>query len=125
MKRHRTPDRQGGEEAGAVTTYFYYPENELGTHILSGTQNSPYPFFPDLTSCDFFVELFEVHGLSWWGLNLEDLNNHISRALLSIPGEILLSVVENVANKMQCVIHKKVGHIERGLYPGRGSALIE
>ncbi|GBN15632.1 hypothetical protein AVEN_85542-1 [Araneus ventricosus] len=31
----------------------------------------------------------------------------MSLAVLSIPGDMLRSVVENVANKMQCVIHER------------------
>ncbi|GBL98094.1 hypothetical protein AVEN_84594-1 [Araneus ventricosus] len=55
---------------------------------------------------------------------LKTLKDKISRVVLSIPVDILRSVVENVEYKMQCEVHKKVGHIEKGLHHHRGSAFI-
>ncbi|GBO40825.1 hypothetical protein AVEN_46788-1 [Araneus ventricosus] len=54
----------------------------------------------------FPVGLFEVQGLSWWGPN-------VLWAALNIPGDMLLLAIENVLHMMQCVVHKKGGHIEK------------
>ncbi|GBM46890.1 hypothetical protein AVEN_10729-1 [Araneus ventricosus] len=66
----------------------------------------------------FPVGLFDDQRLFWWGSNLDDLHQ-------SIPDGILLTAVKNVVNRMQCMVHEKSGHIERGLYPRQGSAFIK
>ncbi|GBN27206.1 hypothetical protein AVEN_89837-1 [Araneus ventricosus] len=47
----------------------------------------------------FLVGLKEVQGLSWWGLDLENLKRQCIRAVLSIPGEMFRSVVKNVGTR--------------------------
>ncbi|GBL91065.1 hypothetical protein AVEN_184442-1 [Araneus ventricosus] len=46
---------------------------------------------------------------------LTTLKYNILRTVLSIPDDMLLSAVENVVYRMQCVVHEKGGHTERGL----------
>ncbi|GBN49961.1 hypothetical protein AVEN_101380-1 [Araneus ventricosus] len=49
--------------------------------------------------------------------------DNISRAVKSIPSDMLSSSVGNLVYRMQCAVHEKVGHVER--YPSQGSASIE
>ncbi|GBM42215.1 hypothetical protein AVEN_100393-1 [Araneus ventricosus] len=48
---------------------------------------------------------------------LTTLKDNILRAVLSIPGDMLLSAVDTVVYRMQCVVQEKDGHIERCLMP--------
>ncbi|GBL84112.1 hypothetical protein AVEN_118533-1 [Araneus ventricosus] len=87
-----------------------------GPHTASCKQHSPCPFSPDLTSCDFFpwgyLKIKVYHG---WFTTLTSLKDNKLRTVLSVPGDMLLSAVENVVCRMQCVVHEKDGHSERGL----------
>ncbi|GBL72906.1 hypothetical protein AVEN_128094-1 [Araneus ventricosus] len=80
-----------------------------GPHIASCIQHSPCPFSADLTSFDFFL----------WGylkskVYLDGVPSltTLLRTVLSIPGDMLLSTVENVVYRMQCVVQEKGDHIE-------------
>ncbi|GBM02803.1 hypothetical protein AVEN_207109-1 [Araneus ventricosus] len=70
-------------------------------------------FSPDLTPCDFLPSGYFVHlhGVP----ALTTLKDNISLSVLSIPGDMSRSAVENVVYGMQCVVHEKVGDVERGL----------
>ncbi|KFM70818.1 Transposable element Tcb2 transposase, partial [Stegodyphus mimosarum] len=59
--------------------------------------------------------LFEVQGLPGGISTLTTLKT--SQAVLSVPDDILQSVIESVVYSMQRVIHKKDGHIVNGLCP--------
>ncbi|GBM00883.1 hypothetical protein AVEN_257387-1 [Araneus ventricosus] len=61
--------------------------------------------------------LFPVKFMVYLGgvLLLKTLKDNILRAVLSIPGDMLLSAVENVVYRIKCEVHEKGGHIERGL----------
>ncbi|GBL77115.1 hypothetical protein AVEN_12756-1 [Araneus ventricosus] len=87
-----------------------------GPHTTSCKQHSPCPFFPDLTTCDFFLWGYLKSKVYLGGVpTLTTLKDNILRTLLSIPGDTLFSAVENVVYIMQCVVHEKGGHTERGL----------
>ncbi|GBL74696.1 hypothetical protein AVEN_243578-1 [Araneus ventricosus] len=82
-------------------------------HIASLTQYSLCPFSPD----DFFhVGLFEIQDLFGEVPSIMTLKDNISLAVLSIPGDMLRLAFENAVCRMQCVIHEKSGHVERGQY---------
>ncbi|GBM19651.1 hypothetical protein AVEN_199829-1 [Araneus ventricosus] len=87
-----------------------------GPHIASCKQHSPCPFSPDLTSCHFFLWGYLKFKV-YLGVvpTLTTLKDNILRTVLSIPGDTLLSVVENDVYRIQCVVHEKGGHSERGL----------
>ncbi|GBN28173.1 hypothetical protein AVEN_172129-1 [Araneus ventricosus] len=87
-----------------------------GPHIASCTQHSPCPFSADLTSCDFFLCGYLKSKVYLGGVpTLTTLTDNILRAVLSIPGDTLLSAVDNVAYRIQCVVQEKGGHTERCL----------
>ncbi|GBM27148.1 hypothetical protein AVEN_207483-1 [Araneus ventricosus] len=71
-------------------------------------QHSPCPFSPNLTPCDFFLRGYFKSKVYLGGVStLTTLKYNILRAVLSIPGGTLLSAVENVVYRMQCVVHEK------------------
>ncbi|GBN16588.1 hypothetical protein AVEN_9530-1 [Araneus ventricosus] len=87
-----------------------------GPHIASCKQHSPCPFSTDLTSYDFFLWGYMKSKVYLCGVpTLTTLKDNILRAVLSIPGDMLLLAVENVVYRKQCVVHEKGGHTERGL----------
>ncbi|GBL77016.1 hypothetical protein AVEN_12670-1 [Araneus ventricosus] len=86
-----------------------------GPHIASCSQHSPCPFSPDQTSCDFFLWGYLKSKVYLGGVRtLTTLKDNILRTVLSIPDDMLLSAVEDVVYRMQCVVHEKCGPIERG-----------
>ncbi|GBO30878.1 hypothetical protein AVEN_163431-1 [Araneus ventricosus] len=87
-----------------------------GPYIASCEQHSPCPFSPDLTSCDFFLWGCLKSKVYLGGVpTLTTLKDNILRTVLSIPSDTLLSAIENVVYRMQCVVHEEGGHSERGL----------
>ncbi|GBM02077.1 hypothetical protein AVEN_209762-1 [Araneus ventricosus] len=87
-----------------------------GTHIASCKQHSPCPISPEFTSAPLFLWGYLKSKVYLGGVPaLMTLNNNILRTVLSISGDTLLSAVENVVYRMQCVVHKKGGHTERVL----------
>ncbi|GBN87817.1 hypothetical protein AVEN_247069-1 [Araneus ventricosus] len=94
-----------------MTLQFDHPS--CGPHIASCAQHSPCPFSPDLTPCGFFLWGYLKSKVYLGGLTT--LKGNILRTVLSIPGDMLLSAVENVVYEMQCVIQEKGGHTEKGL----------
>ncbi|GBN17361.1 hypothetical protein AVEN_208159-1 [Araneus ventricosus] len=87
-----------------------------GPYIASCKQHSPCPFFKDLTSSDFFLWGYLKSKIYLGGVpTLTTLKDSMLRIVLSIPGDTLLSAVENVVYRLQCVVHEKGGHSERGL----------
>ncbi|GBM00903.1 hypothetical protein AVEN_151365-1 [Araneus ventricosus] len=87
-----------------------------GPHIAICAQHSLCPFSLDLTSCDFFFWGYLKSNVYLGGVpTLTTLKDNILRVVLSIPADMLLSTVENVVYRMQCVVHEKGGHIEKGL----------
>ncbi|GBN59946.1 hypothetical protein AVEN_167241-1, partial [Araneus ventricosus] len=72
----------------------------------------------DLISCDFFLWGYLKSKVYLGAVpTLTTSKDNILRTELSIPSEMLLSVVEDVVYRMQCVVHEKGGHTERGLVP--------
>ncbi|GBM45557.1 hypothetical protein AVEN_152591-1 [Araneus ventricosus] len=87
-----------------------------GPYIAPCKQHSPCPFSEDLTSCDFFLWSYLKSEVYLGSVpTLTTLKNNMLQTMLSIPGDTLLSAVENVVHRMQCVVHEKGGHTERGL----------
>ncbi|GBN06120.1 hypothetical protein AVEN_218450-1 [Araneus ventricosus] len=62
----------------------------------------------------FLVGLFEVQVYLGGVPMLTTLTDNALWTVLSIPGDMLLSAVENVVCRMQCVVHEKWDHTERG-----------
>ncbi|GBL97888.1 hypothetical protein AVEN_127001-1 [Araneus ventricosus] len=55
----------------------------------------------------FPVGLSEVQSLSWGFLTCTTLKDNTLRAVMSIPGDMILSAVETVVYRMQCEVHEK------------------
>ncbi|GBO20329.1 hypothetical protein AVEN_125406-1 [Araneus ventricosus] len=67
----------------------------------------------DLTSCDFFLWGYLKSKVYVGGvLTLTTLKVNILLTVLNNPLDLLLSAVENVVYRMQCVVHEKGAHIE-------------
>ncbi|GBM82801.1 hypothetical protein AVEN_139447-1 [Araneus ventricosus] len=91
-----------------------YPSS--GPHIAFCTQHSPCQFSLDLISFDFFLWGYLKSKVYLGGVStLAILKDNMLRAVLSIPGDMLLSAVENVVYKIQCLVHEKADRIEKGL----------
>ncbi|GBN27604.1 hypothetical protein AVEN_42570-1 [Araneus ventricosus] len=85
-----------------------------GPHIASCTQNSP--FSADLTLCDFFLWGYFKSKVHLGGVpTLTTLKDNVLRTVLSIPGGMLLSAVENVVYRKQYVVQEKGGYVEKCL----------
>ncbi|GBN28011.1 hypothetical protein AVEN_13677-1 [Araneus ventricosus] len=85
-------------------------------HIASCKQHSLCPFSPDLTACDFFLWGYLKSKVYLGGVpTLTSFKDIILRTVLSIPGDTLLSAIENVEYRIQCVVHEAGGHNERCL----------
>ncbi|GBN39782.1 hypothetical protein AVEN_217713-1 [Araneus ventricosus] len=86
------------------------------TSLVTCKQHSPCPFFPDLTPYDFFLWGYLKSKVCLGGVpTLTTIKDSMLWTVLSIPDDTLLSAVENVVYRMQCVVHEKGGHTERGL----------
>ncbi|GBM96705.1 hypothetical protein AVEN_1235-1 [Araneus ventricosus] len=80
-----------------------------GPHIASCKQHSSCPFsFMRLFLWGYLKSKVYLGGVA----TLTTLKDNILRTVLSIPGDTLLSAVENVVHKNQCVVNKKSGHAE-------------
>ncbi|GBM11639.1 hypothetical protein AVEN_16951-1 [Araneus ventricosus] len=87
-----------------------------GPQIASCAQHSSCPSSADLTSCYFFLWGYLKSKVYLVGVpTLKTLKDNILRTVLRIPGDMLLSAVKNDVYRMECVVEKKGGHIERCL----------
>ncbi|GBN91357.1 hypothetical protein AVEN_227047-1 [Araneus ventricosus] len=92
-----------------------YDHPSRGPHIASCAQHFRSPFSADLTSYGFFLSRYLKSKVYLSGVLALMTKDNILRTVLSIPGDNLLSVVDNVVYRMQCVVQEKGGHIKRCL----------